>query len=217
MKRIHLHDPGAQGVDLGLLRTAALLLARYATANGSRSLGDPIVDDVTEKRLAGNVARRARGSPERAYSSCGDLPHWMLRCLGCRDESLVNRDDDGGEHPWAVGVNISRLAGSPLVVQAVRHPELSPDVGDTVFVMNVYGGHVCVVESWDESEGLAVTHDYGQALPTVARRRSKRIEGHGPRLTLDGNPVLWWLPIDRVPLSAPAEVPDEMQGGEAAA
>lgn len=230
MKRVWLIDDdgpilAADGetcrTNPALVRAASVALAMHATgAPAGRIVGDPVFESVTECRQSANQARRAAGSPERAYSSCGDLAHWVLTMLGCRDESLVNRTDDGGSHPWSfVGArnNISILDGSPLKIRAAQHPDENPGDGDILFLNNPSGGHVCVVRRWSNDEQIAWTEDYGQPY---ARSRTRKLERHPAspgisQITLDSLPLIWWLPITSVPLARAAIVPDTFTGGQA--
>jgi hypothetical protein len=222
MRRAFLKNPddpyrkpdGSLHTDEAILRETALALAAYATAQGAgRDAGDTVFERITEGRLSGNMARRKKGSPEVPYSCCGDLAHWMLFALGCRDERLVNRDTDGGETPWAMGANITRLGGSGLVQKA--GPGLRPKPGDILF-LDQHGGHVCVLRSWDEGDliiepyGTVMTEDYGQPM---GRRRTRKLTSVRGALFLDGAPLRWWLPLDRVRLTESALCPPGYEGG----
>jgi hypothetical protein len=216
MKRVFLTaDPtDLSSRDPALVRAAAVALARYATdadGAGHREVGDPVHEEVTEGRYKQWLDARTRGdawAQGMIYSSCGDPVHWMLRNLGCRDESLVNRSDDGGEHPWAAGRNIAMLGASKFVRKPGR--DVGPSPGDAVFVMNQYGGHVCTVTAWREPDpDKATTQDYGQPC---GKQRTKQIAS-APHFTLDGHPVLWWLDVTLVPLAESAIVPDDFEGG----
>jgi hypothetical protein len=222
MKRVWLTSNPADlsNNDPDLVRKAAVALARYATAAptpGHREVGDLVHEEVTEGRYKQWLDARAAGQPwamHMIYSSCGDLIHWILRCLGCRDESLVNRNDDGGDHPWASGVNLQKLQGHPYTKKPCDETPV-PKNGDAVFVDTASGGHVCDVDEWPmETAGggiaadHAVTNDYGQPC---AKHKVKTI-AEGP-LRLDGHQVKWWLDITAVPLGESAIVPDDFEGG----
>lgn len=87
-------------IDESILRAFAAELVSYACGRwtGGRSEDDAVYREVTEDR--------DRGPAQRAYSSCGDLAHWLLYRLGCRSR-YVNRKEHQG---WVPGVNVSRLA-----------------------------------------------------------------------------------------------------------
>lgn len=186
-------------------RRVALALAAYATRDGAgRDVGDPVHEAITEGRTKGNEERRRRGSPEVPYESCGDLAHWTLMSLGCTDERLVNRGDDGGQVPWKIGANLWRITGAPGYVHAAQGG--APTPGDVLY-LNDRGGHVGLLRAWDEPSGVAITEDYGQPY---GRRRHRILRRQGGRWTLDGRPLDGWLDLDAVPLDGPARLPEGM-------
>ncbi len=111
-------------------------------------LGDPVFEEVTEGRA------RWPG-----YSCCGDFGHYVLSRLGLRDETIVNRNDDGGTKPWAVGKNLDllvyRTGGAFVWAKASRRPK----PGDILYV--AMPEHVCVLDNLDEQTGRICTCDYG--------------------------------------------------------
>ena len=115
MKLVHLWRSDGAGLDEGTIRDAAEALCEEATSGGEVVQGDAIYEEVTEGRQTANTEQRAvetrlYGAPKSvSYSSCGDLPHWMLEHLGYTNEGVVNRSDDDGVRPWKAGVNISYL------------------------------------------------------------------------------------------------------------
>lgn len=182
------------------LRDAALALADYATDNGKgRDGGDPVHDMITEGRTAANEARRRAGFPDVVYFSCGDFAHWLLMCLGCIDERLVNRSDDGGKTPWKIGANLSRIVGSAAYVKASSGSLPSP--GDILFLSD-RGGHVCVLRSWGQT--LVVSDDYGQPY---GKRRQRQLLRSGARWLIGGRPLDGWLDLDAVVFEGPAKLP----------
>lgn len=217
------HRAGHLYTDPVILRRAAVALARHAIGGKTgRDVGDPVFEEVTEGRRKANEERRARGSNEVAYSSCGDLAHWMLRRLGVRDERFVNRNDDGGDHPWSfIGPhnNVTMLDQSGLIVRHRISPELIPGPGDIIFMMNAHGGHVAVVLSWDETDhltggGSVTSADYGQPY---ARERERAItRDRGGLVSMAGCPLVWTLPIHILPIDMPAEMPEDFDLGIAA-
>ena len=67
------------------LRAEAVRIACHACDGGKgRVFGEPVFDAVTEGR-----------QKWKGYAACGDLPHYVLRELGFRDEHILNREDDG--------------------------------------------------------------------------------------------------------------------------
>ena len=99
-------------------RNQACALALYAVnGDAGRNVGDLIHEQVTEgRRRQWEDARKAGAAwalaMKAGYHSCGDLVAWMLTRLGCRDEALVNRTDDGGIRAWQPGRNVTNITGS---------------------------------------------------------------------------------------------------------
>lgn len=219
MKRVWLRD-------IETIRAAAVAIARWMTNSSSRKMGDPVHTYVTEGRLKDWADARARGEAwamKMAYSSCGDPVHTEFAMLGSRNEGLVNRTNDGGVHDWIPGMNINYLTRSKVL----RHPgDGLPQPGDPIFVMNVHGGHVCILDHIDPlpekpmvTAWKATTHDYGQGLLEDAKQKEKELEvkvdsvGH-TTMTLDGNPVMYWVDLSLLTFEESALVPDSFEGGE---
>jgi hypothetical protein len=161
MKRVYLWKPGEPVVHMPTLRAAAVSLATLAVdGENGRRVGDPIHEWVTEGRRQEYEWAVRNGSKwalnMEPYSSCGDLAHWLLTMLGCRDESVVNRTDDGGVMDWMPGPNISRLVGSKFYTKGHR---VNPMLGDIIHVSSPH--HVAVLIE-KKSEDKWFTADYGQ-------------------------------------------------------
>lgn len=159
LKRVHLRN-------LDEMRRASAAIALWAVdGERGRAVGDPVHDWITEGRRAQYERALAAGAQwaldmPAGYSSCGDLVHFVLWMLGCRDESVVNRDSDGGAVPWRVGANISRIVRSPWYVRFGVGASLEmPELGDPIHVRSPH--HVAVL--CDELDGSQwITADYGQ-------------------------------------------------------
>lgn len=125
----------------------ALDLLNFATDNGSgRDEQDPIYKRITEGRDSGKV-----------YSSCGDLCHWMLFCLGVRT-AIINRAEYAG---WKQGKNISRLAWNGPSHNPLPNTRYQP--GDILTIWNKVNStdaHVLVVR--DHLDSVIHSSDYGQ-------------------------------------------------------
>ncbi len=150
-KILTLEDlPRAQGL-------AAALLSWAVNDEHGRSELDPGYKLVTENRDGPTAKLRAK------YSSCADLGHWLLRCLGVRADWL-NRNDDGDAHPWRNGVNLNWLCPPPIGKCSIAHSKLAADPmpGDIFVESNVYGGHVFCVIAYDAERDLLTTAEYGQ-------------------------------------------------------
>lgn len=210
MKRVYLWEPGTPEIHLPTVRQAAVALANFAVdgANGRRP-PDAIHEWITEGRrtqwerahAAGH--RWAQGVP---YSSCGDLAHWMLMCLGCRDELVINRGDDGGVKGWVPGPNISRLVGSRFYVKSGE-----PEPGDILHVAQP--DHVAVLLERVSDDQL-VTADYGQPY---GRRRVCRVRDTWWGRIVRGRTLQGFVSLARIveggAFTESAIVPDDFQGG----
>lgn len=211
MRRVFLRT----GFEVGAvdIRAAALALGRYAVdAPRGRVPPDPVHEWITEgRRLQYERAWAAGAAWARAlpagYSSCGDLAHWLLLCLGVRDERYVNRDGDGGTHPWLAGVNISRLVELPAYVRAIGSAVPSP--GDIVHL--AAPDHVAICEAFSCEEVTMSSFDYGQPY---GGPRTRAIVRHGSVWIVGGRALQGWVDIERLSLSESALVPDDFEGGE---
>lgn len=142
--------PEAQALAQALLRFAV-------NDEHGRSETDPIYVRVTEGRDGPTAELRRR------YSSCGDLAHWMLRCLGVRAPWL-NRDDDGDEKPFRYGVNLNWLVAPPIgrCPIAGKVLQCAPAPGDIFVETNASGGHVYCAIEYDAENDTLTTAEYGQ-------------------------------------------------------
>lgn len=212
MKRVRLHTDSD-------VRAAAVALARYAVdADGrrERKTGDPVHDWITENRraqyeraLAAGQAWAVEMSKRGSYSSCGDLAHWLLLCLGCRDERLVNRSDDGGKTPWRVQVNISRIQSHPAYVRATASAG-RPGLGDICHVLGNAPGsdHVFGLIRW---LAAAVTGaHYGAPHGEL---RTEALHTLGGLHRIGQRRLVGWLDVTRVEYAETAVVPDGCEVG----
>jgi hypothetical protein len=126
--------------------------------------------------------------------------------LGCRDERLVNRGTDGGELPWQVGANISRLVGHPAYRGAPTRPGdgRAPGLGDVLHVVGP--DHVSVLLTTGERWATA---DYGQPY---GMQRDCPIAWRVDGLWVRGRRLAGWLDLDGVVLVESAIVPDAFEG-----
>lgn len=220
MKRVYLVQPGERiltddgfvAIDRVLLRRAAKALAEFAT-NGSvgRSLGDPVHEWITEgrrseyERALKQGAAWAKNMPA-GYSSCGDLPHWMLMCLGCRDERYVNRSDDGGDVPWRSGVNIARLRSLP----AYRSPFVyDGQPGDIMHVASP--DHVAVIRRASYMTREIESHDYGQ--PYAAMKLHTLLRRSETQILVGARVLQGVIDIGAISYVESAIVPNDFDGG----
>lgn len=167
---------------------------------------DPVFEAVTE----GRQDLPKHGSPH--YSACGDLGHWLLYRLGCR-EPWLNRAEFQG---WRIGKNLSLLCASaaggmnPLAKKPLEGELVTP--GDILVVSahNTAQSHVMVVAA----PSVLVTGDiavgeYGQWSSMVGRP-SGRLSTHymtSTPLAIAGRPIDSILHLADVPLTAlPADL-----------
>jgi hypothetical protein len=188
------------------LRSAAIEIARFACdGDNGRILGDPVFEIVTEGRAA-----------TKGYSSCGDLCHYVLAQLGVRDESLVNRNSDGGEIPWKVGVNLSRIVYQSGSVFVWSRPNLRPKPGDILYVSPP--DHVCVLETLDEEAKTLSVFEYGQwdahANKPSGKRQVAKFSVDAKSMKVGARLLRGWLDIARIPgllqSSTPAPEPERI-------
>lgn len=127
--------------ELYLWQDAAVALCEYACGfEHGRGKDEPVYQDVVEGRDVG--MNRAH------YSSCGDLPWWLLYRLGLR-ASWMNRHANG---TYNIGMNIADLASCPAHINPPAG--FVPEPGDVLEIWNSPTGadaHACVV--------LASPHD----------------------------------------------------------
>lgn len=221
MKRVYLWHPGKSENDPELIREASNALSKYF-CNGliGRTMGDPVFERVTERRQTINAQAKKNNPNVFTYSACGDKEHAILYCLGCRDETLVNRNSDGGKTPWVSGVNISRITRHPAFIHA--QGKVTPKRGDIFCLMGTkpQTEHVANAEFFDLDMGKAVSWDYGQFLrgthggKQVIRVLSYRNGQYW--LAASGSEdkyLVGWLDITKIPLTESAIVPDDFPYG----
>jgi hypothetical protein len=153
-------------------------------------VGAPIYRDVVEW---------SRKYPGPKYSSCGDLPHWMLYRLGVR-LPWINRYEHTG---FRVGWNITYLADTRANprVRPVR-PGEKFESGDTIVVwsrVDTKDAHAIVVVDHLPAEGILLTAEYGQPGGAL---RARRVTTGSASVSVEGRMVRAWLPLDEVLLAA---------------
>lgn len=143
---------------------AVALLSKAVNDEHGRDELDSFYKLVTENRDGPTPQLRNR------YSSCADLAHWLLRCLGVRADWL-NRDDDADAQRWRTGVNLNWLCPVPIGKCPIARTKLQgdPTPGDVFVESNVYGGHVFCALEYDAATDTLVTAEYGQ--PGGKRKR----------------------------------------------
>lgn len=112
-----------------------------------RLVTDPVVEAVTEGRCS-----------VPSYSSCGDLPNYMLFRLGCRAPA-INRKESG--HPWRVGKNFD-IYWSPKPARNPIHGE-TYQCGDCLCIWKTGNdAHALVVIEHTPGDRVLLTAEYGQ-------------------------------------------------------
>jgi hypothetical protein len=161
-------------------------------------------EDALRRGAAWAIKMRDEGG---GYQSCGDLWHFVAMLLGCRDERVVNRGDDGGLVGWAVGANLSRLVRSPWYVAWGE-----PDLGD---LLHVTGPDHAAVLLERTAENEWATGDFGQPYGRRKVCPVRPIWGGGR--TVRGRRLAGWVSLARMVemggLVESAIVPDSWVGG----
>ncbi len=183
-----------------VLRVEAVRIARYA-CNGDqgRIFGDPVFEQVTEGR-----------QKWKGYSACGDLAQYVLKELGFRDERIVNREDDGGVLPWAMGKNLSKIVFNPLGAFVWARGSARPRPGDILYMSKPE--HVAVLDELKEEQSSIVTCDYGQFDAAAGKpsggRRTSTFTARGRTLMIGKRTLHGWLDLAKLPGLINAATPE---------
>lgn len=178
---------GITGEEIDERRAHVRPLLDWACAGGPQDERHPHYAAVTE----------GRDPADPKYSSCGDLAHWLLFRLGCR-QPWINRAEHKG---WRVGRNVSALAfEAPTSVRRTPHAGSIFDTGDVLIVWNRADGtdaHVMVVHEFDVSALRAgaprlVVGEFGQPGGHVKERP---LLLRGDDLYVGARQVQRWLPL----------------------
>lgn len=152
-------------LTLDVWRAVAVGLAEYACGyEAGRSKDDDVYKEVTEGRDGPLPANRA------AYSSCGDLAHWLYKRLGIRQE-WINRRDDGAHGPWRPGANITALWGKACPFDQVPPIDAAwmPEPGDVVLIWNSGNdAHVMVALGRDGANLRTANYGAGGMSPLAS-------------------------------------------------
>lgn len=193
------------GDEIDDLRLHVKPLLDWATVGGARDERHPHYTAVTE----------GRDPADPKYSSCGDLAHWLLFRLGCR-QTWINRKEHEG---WRSGRNVSTLAfEAPTCARRTPFPGAMFDTGDVLIVWNKADGtdaHVMVVHSFSASPLRLVVGEFGQPGGHITEKTLRIRDGE---LFIGQRQVQRWLPLHLVltdaaerdllaPVSLPWETP----------
>jgi hypothetical protein len=172
------------GEEIDHRRAYVRQLLEWACVGGRNDEDHPNYTAVTEGRDTGAMQKK--------FSSCGDLAHWLLYRLGCR-QPWINRKEHLG---WKVGTNVSTLAfTAPASVRQPPVPGAPFDTGDILIVWNNDDGtdaHVMVVHSFSASPFRLIVGEYGQPGGHVAERSLDRRQG---AFYIGRRRVQRWLPL----------------------
>lgn len=177
---------GITGEEIDARRELVRPLLEWATEGGRTNERHPHYTAVTE----------GRDPADPKYSSCGDLAHWLLFRLGCR-QPWINRREHVG---WGVGQNVSRLAfGAPTGVRRTEPRPGSPlDTGDVLIVWNRADGtdaHVMVVYEFTASPFRLTVGEFGQPGGHIAERQLRAANGE---LFVGSRQIQRWMPLHLV-------------------
>ena len=149
--------------------------------------------DEDHPRYATVTEGRDVGAMRAKYSSCADLPHWMLFREGVRAPWL-NRQEHKG---WRPGLNVSLLAyQAPVQCQRTPVPGQRFEPGDTLIVWNDAEGkdaHVMVV--YEHAGEKLVVAEYGQPGGHIKERA---LHSEGFHLYVGKRRLQRWLPLAAV-------------------
>jgi hypothetical protein len=189
------------GEEIDAVRAFVNPFCKWATAGGKDDERHPNYRWVTGGRDFGP-----------GYSSCADLYHALVYCLGVRlpwVNTHMFTEGDMGKSGWDVGVNVSRLTGDvPPGLRPAPVPGVRFDAGDCLIVWNQPTGkdaHVMVALEHDGGERLLVA-EFGQPGGHI---KLKRVFEQNGALFLEGRltnkRLQRWIPLDRVLMSAAAK------------
>lgn len=187
---------GITGEEIDERRELVRPLLEWAVEGGRTNEQHPHYTAVTE----------GRDPADPKYSSCGDLAHWLLFRLGCR-QVWLNRKEHRG---WEFGTkangganNVSLLAGTlggghnsraaPTSVRRSPVPGAMFDTGDVVIVWNgATDAHVMVVYEFSPSPLRLVVGEFGQPGGHIAERTLRVTNGE---LFVGSRQIQRWLPL----------------------
>jgi len=169
------------GEEVDAICRLAPALLDWACVGGTTNETHPNYVEVTEGR-----------DVVKGYSSCGDLAHWLLYRLGCRQE-WVNRKEHRG---WATGMNVSRLAfTAPLLVRRSPIPGIVASPGDIFIQWDRPDGtdaHVFLCRKEQRLPGQMTVAEFGQPGGHIRDRMVTARDGY----LYSGRRIQRWLPLD---------------------
>jgi hypothetical protein len=172
-------------VDARLAHVPALL--DWATKGGTNNEEHPNYQAVTEGRDTGKM--------QAGYSSCGDLAHWLLFRLGCR-QPWINRKEHRG---WKVGANVSALAFSaPNAVRRTPMTGILASPGDIFIQWNHPDGHDAHVFLCRREQRLPAQMTVAEFGQPAGHIRDRLVTGRDGNLYCGARRIQRWMPVDLV-------------------
>jgi hypothetical protein len=180
------------GSDLSsqsLLRQQAVALVQSFVGY---SLNDAQFEEVTQGR-----------NHSSGYSACGDLINFVMYRLGCRDSSLVNRDEPDSGLAWHVGENISRPYNGAKAagIWVSAKPDIDPNPGDLVLIGQWPDEQEHVFCVLDVNGNEWTSGDYGQ-VNASGQPSSKLVSRTRSGTKLGSRTIIGWVNLDALPLAA---------------
>lgn len=174
-----------------LIRQVAVeLLTKYVPSN----YDDPAFQEIINGDYGGGG------------TTCGFLAHWLMWRLGCRVNGLVNRTDPDGGLSYVNGKNVARIRWNSYF-QVYKGG--TPLPGDIVFISNGPPATEHILIFLKSEGGVWTSADAGQTNAedgkqyAAIRERPLR-KGGLVSPTMTSRQVQGWIPIDTLPLTAPA-------------
>ncbi len=205
-----------------VLQLAIIALCYYAVdGENGRTVGDPVFEMVTEGRQSRQDKLCLQNPKIKRYSACGDLGHWVLKSIGCEDETLVNRSDDGGKTPWMDTKNLIMLDTSKYWQWWSSRGDKIPETGDIIIVSPPE--HVLILESMnidmnlgEDQTGEVTVYEYGKihkkTLKAAGQKNTHQVKKIKKDIFIDNRKILGWLKMKEIKLTKPAQLPDDFKG-----
>lgn len=138
-------------------------------------------------------------------TTCGFLAHWLMWRLGCRVRGLVNRTEPDGGLNYVNSKNVARIRWNNYFKV---YKGGTPLPGDIVFVSNGPPATEHILLFLKNEDGVWTSADAGQPDPIDGRQcaliRERTLQGGKLVSSYSSRQIQGWIPIDTLPLTAPA-------------
>lgn len=139
-----------------------------------------------------------QGRQGPGYSACGDLWNFVPFRMGCRDASIINRDEPGAGLTYTSSYNISKpywACKKKGIVHTLAEGE--PQPGDLVLIGQYPQEKEHALVLLDISGNQWTSGDFGQALPEYGYKpssgiRTRTLSGD----SLGGRRVVGWIDLE---------------------